>query len=50
MNGLTNPEIAEDLNISINTVKTQKAISYKHLRLKLKELFIIAGVSIGLSL
>jgi len=50
INGLSNPEIAEDLNISVNTVKTQKAIAYKQLRVKLKELFILAGVSIGLSL
>ena len=50
ISGLTNPEIAEDLNISINTVKTQKAIAYKQLRLKLKELFVIAAASIGLSI
>jgi RNA polymerase sigma-70 factor (family 1) len=41
INGLSNPEIAEDLNISVNTVKTQKAIAYKHLRIKLKELFLV---------
>ena len=36
MNGSTNLEIAEELNISINTVKTLKQRSYKFLREKLK--------------
>ena len=36
MNGLTNPEIAEELNISVNTVKTIKKRSYNFLRGKLK--------------
>lgn len=37
MNGMKNPEIAEELNISINTVKTQKKISYAKLKDKLGE-------------
>jgi RNA polymerase sigma-70 factor (ECF subfamily) len=36
MNGLTNPEIAADLDVSINTVKTLKKRAYEHLRTKLK--------------
>jgi RNA polymerase sigma-70 factor (family 1) len=36
MQGLTNGEIAEDMLISINTVKLQKKIAYKQLREKLK--------------
>lgn len=35
MNGLKNPEIAEELNISVNTVKTLKKNAYKELRSKL---------------
>jgi RNA polymerase sigma-70 factor (ECF subfamily) len=35
MQGLKNNEIAEDLKISINTVKLQKKIAYKQLREKL---------------
>lgn len=35
MNGLSNPEISEELGVSINTVKTQKKRSYKVLREKL---------------
>jgi RNA polymerase sigma-70 factor (family 1) len=42
INGLKNSEIAEELNISINTVKTQKAIAYKQLRIKLKDLIILS--------
>ena len=38
MHGLTNNEIAEDMQISINTVKLQKKIAYKKLRGKLKPL------------
>jgi len=44
LNGLTNPEIADQLNISINTVKTQKAIAYKQLRIKLKDLVLLIGL------
>lgn len=36
MNGVTNPEIASELNISINTVKTLKLRGYKFLRERLK--------------
>jgi RNA polymerase sigma-70 factor (ECF subfamily) len=36
MQGLKNNEIAEDMQISINTVKLQKKIAYKQLREKLK--------------
>lgn len=36
MNGLTNPEIAEDLQVSVNTVKTLKKVAYKKLREQLK--------------
>ena len=37
----TNPEIAQHLNISINTVKAQKKIAYKRLRPLLKDYFIL---------
>lgn len=36
LNGLKNPEIADELNISVNTVKTQKKIAYAKLKDKLK--------------
>ena len=36
MNGSTNVEIAEDLNVSINTVKTLKKRAYEFLRERLK--------------
>ena len=32
MNGLKNPDIAEELGISVNTVKTQKKIAYAKLK------------------
>ena len=32
LNGLKNPEIAEELNVSVNTVKTQKKIAYAKLK------------------
>ena len=35
MNGMKNPEIADELGISVNTVKTQKKISYAKLKAKL---------------
>lgn len=35
LNGLKNQEIADELNISINTVKTQKKIAYSKLKEKL---------------
>ncbi|WP_421918540.1 RNA polymerase sigma factor [Marinifilum sp.] len=37
MNGHTNPEIAERLDVSVNTVKTLKRIGYSRLREQLKE-------------
>lgn len=43
MEGLTNPEIADYLKISVNTVKTQKAIAYNHLRKKLKTVYMLAS-------
>jgi RNA polymerase sigma-70 factor (ECF subfamily) len=36
LNGLRNQEIADELNISINTVKTQKKIAYSKLKQKLE--------------
>ena len=39
LKGLKNAEIAEDLNISINTVKTQKQRASKFLKENLKDLF-----------
>jgi RNA polymerase sigma-70 factor (ECF subfamily) len=41
LKGLKNAEIAEDLNISINTVKTQKQRASKFLKENLKDLFIL---------
>ena len=40
MNGFKNKQISEELGISINTVKTQKKIAYKKLRLFLKSPFV----------
>ncbi len=37
----TNAEIAEELGISVNTVKTQKKIGYKRLKPLLKDYFIL---------
>ncbi|MGQ1911379.1 RNA polymerase sigma-70 factor [Marinifilum sp. RC60d5] len=39
LKGLKNAEIAEDLNISVNTVKTQKQRANKFLKENLKDLF-----------
>ena len=47
INGLKNDEIAEELNISVNSVKTQKKIAYKQLRVKLKDIYLIAGIIFG---
>ncbi|MCG8581664.1 MAG: RNA polymerase sigma-70 factor [Bacteroidales bacterium] len=44
LNGLKNNEIAEDLNISINTVKSQKLRSYRRLREQLKDIYQIIAV------
>lgn len=41
LKGLKNADIAEDLDISINTVKTQKQRASKFLKEKLKDLFTI---------
>ncbi len=41
LNGVKNNEIAEDLSISINTVKTQKMRAKKILREKLKNIYTI---------
>jgi RNA polymerase sigma-70 factor (family 1) len=41
MQGLKNNEIAEDMRISINTVKLQKKIAYRQLREKLKHSFFV---------
>lgn len=35
LNGMKNPEIAEELGVSVNTVKTQKKIAYAKLKHKL---------------
>ncbi|MBN1117989.1 MAG: RNA polymerase sigma-70 factor [Bacteroidales bacterium] len=42
--GQKNNEIAETLNISVNTVKTQKKIAYQQLRIKLKYLYILSPI------
>ncbi len=47
INGLKNPEIAAELSISVNTVKTQKKIAYKHLKIKLKDIYLLAGILLG---
>jgi RNA polymerase sigma-70 factor (ECF subfamily) len=47
INGLKNKEIAEELHISVNTVKTQKKIAYKQLKIKLKGIYLIAGLLFG---
>jgi RNA polymerase sigma-70 factor (ECF subfamily) len=39
LNGLKNQEIAEELNISLNTVKTQKKIAYSKLKDRLGHRF-----------
>lgn len=41
INEFTNPEIAEALGISINTVKAQKKIAYKKLKPILKDYFVL---------
>lgn len=44
INGLKNNEIAEELNITVNTVKTQKKIAYKQLKIKLKDIYFLVGL------
>ena len=46
MNGLKNQEIADELGISINTVKTQKKIAYAKLKQKLEPRFASLLVSL----
>ena len=41
MNGMKNPEIAEELGVSVNTVKTQKKISYAKLKEKLEPMMFL---------
>tara|TARA_R110002049_G_scaffold33017_6_gene109020 strand:- start:5326 stop:5808 length:483 start_codon:yes stop_codon:yes gene_type:complete len=43
MKGLTNSDIAEELGISINTVKAQKKIAYKRLKPLLKNYFVLVA-------
>jgi RNA polymerase sigma-70 factor (family 1) len=43
INGLQNTEIAKEMNISVNTVKTQKKIAYRQLRIQLKDIYLIIG-------
>lgn len=44
LKGLKNNEIAEKMEISINTVKTQKKIAYKKLKFQLKDLLFLCIV------
>ena len=46
LNGLKNQEIADELNISINTVKTQKKIAYAKLKQKLEPSFATLLISL----
>ena len=41
LNGLSNKQIAEELSISLNTIKTQKRIAYTRLRPLLKDYFFL---------
>ena len=41
LKGFKNEEIAGELNVSINTIKTQKKIAYKQLRIKLKDVYVL---------
>ena len=46
--GKTNPEIAKELDISVNTVKTQKADAYKQLRKSLENIYnLLSHIIIG---
>ena len=47
MNGLKNREIAEELNISVNTVKTQKKIAYRQLKIRFSDIYLLAGLLFG---
>lgn len=39
--GMSNPEIAEELALSLNTIKAQKKIAYKKMKPYLKEFFVL---------
>ena len=45
LNGLKNQEIADELNLSVNTVKTQKKIAYSKLKKKLSPVFRVLVLS-----
>lgn len=47
INGLKNSEIAEELHVTVNTVKTQKKIAYKQLKIKLKDIYPLIGLLVG---
>ena len=47
INGLKNKEIAAELDISENTVKTQKKIAYKQLKIELKDIYLLVGILFG---
>ena len=47
IHGLKNIEIAEELHISVNTVKTQKKLAYKQLKINLKDIYPILGLLFG---
>lgn len=47
INGLKNSEITKELDISENTVKTQKKIAYKRLKIKLKDIYSLVGLLFG---
>jgi RNA polymerase sigma-70 factor (ECF subfamily) len=42
LEGLKNKEIARELNLSVNTVKTHKLLAYRQLRIKLAQISAIA--------
>ncbi len=42
--GLSNAEIAEEMHVSINTIKTQKARAYKQLRHKLQNIYSVLNL------
>ena len=49
INGAKNSEIASELMVSVNTVKTQKKIAYKQLKIKLQDIYpaiLFLGVSL----
>jgi RNA polymerase sigma factor (sigma-70 family) len=47
INGLKNNDIAQELDITVNTVKTQKKIAYKQLKIMLKDIYAIVGMCFG---